>query len=145
MWPWWDPELDASGICWNSCFSNIQDNQHLPSTAPSGKRKLADVSPLPKKQLVKDLKIDLRPISLTPRLSNVAEDCVVIYYVKSTVLKVPDPDNSTGRFPSHWLRRPNLLHVVHCWAKETNGNGATMRTILFDCRKEFGLIDHKFS
>lgn len=71
------------------------------STAPSGKRKLADVSPLPKKQLVKDLKIDLRPISLIPCLSKVAEDCVVIYYVKSTVLKVPDPDNSTGRFPSH--------------------------------------------
>ena len=85
---------------------------HLPACGI----KLADVSSLPKKQPVKDFKIDLRPISLTPRLSKVAEDCVVIDYVKSAVLKVLDPDNvnSTGRFPSHRLRKPNLLHMVHC-------------------------------
>jgi len=56
-----------------------------------------------------NLKTDLRPISLTPCLSKVAEDFVVIDYVKSAVLKVLDPDNSTGRFPSHRLRKPNLL------------------------------------
>ena len=32
--------------------------------------------------------------------------------------------------------------MVHDWAKETNGNGSTVRTILFDYRKAFDLIDH---
>ena len=36
-----------------------------------------------------------------------------------------------------------LLHMVHCWAKETDGNDATVRNILFDYRKAFDLIDHK--
>ena len=31
--------------------------------------------------------------------------------------------------------------MVHCWAKETDGNDATVRTILFDYRKAFDLID----
>ena len=33
--------------------------------------------------------------------------------------------------------------MVHCWVKETIGNGATVRTILFDYRKAFDLVDHK--
>ena len=77
------------------------------------------------------LKLDLRPISLTPCLSKVAEDCAVIDYVKSAVLKVLDPDNSTGRFPSHRLRKRNFSHMVHCWAKETVGNVSTVGTILY--------------
>ena len=32
--------------------------------------------------------------------------------------------------------------MVHNWAKETDGNGATARVILFDYRKAFDLIDH---
>ena len=32
--------------------------------------------------------------------------------------------------------------MVHHWAKETDGNGATVRTVLFDYQKAFDLIDH---
>ena len=32
--------------------------------------------------------------------------------------------------------------MVHCWRKETDGNGATERTLLFGYRKAFDLIDH---
>ena len=39
--------------------------------------KMADVPPLPKKKPVLDLKKDLRPISLTPCVSKVAEEFVV--------------------------------------------------------------------
>ena len=51
--------------------------------------KRAHVSPLSKK-LVKDLKRDLRPISPTPCLSKVAQDCLVTDYVKPVGLKVLD-------------------------------------------------------
>ena len=40
--------------------------------------KFADVSPLPKAKPVEVLKKQLRPISLTPCLTKVAEDCVVV-------------------------------------------------------------------
>ncbi|PFX22146.1 hypothetical protein AWC38_SpisGene13322 [Stylophora pistillata] len=40
--------------------------------------KFADVSPLPEVKPVEDLKKHLRPISLTPCLSKVAEECVVV-------------------------------------------------------------------
>ena len=95
--------------------------------------KMADVSPLPKKKPVMDLKKDLRPISLTAALSKVAEDCVVADHVKPAVLKVLDPNQSTTQA---------LIDMVHCWSKETDGNGATVRTLLFDYRKAFDLIDH---
>ena len=42
--------------------------------------KLADVTPIPKRKPVKDVKKDLRPISLTPCLSKLAEDFVVTNY-----------------------------------------------------------------
>ena len=58
----------------------------------------ADVSPLPKAKPVDVLKKQLRPISLTPCLSKVAEDCVVVDYVKPAVLQVLDP-NQYGVVP----------------------------------------------
>ena len=53
--------------------------------------KFADVSPLPKVKPVEDLKKQLRPISLTPCLSKVAEECVIVDYIKPAVLDVFDP------------------------------------------------------
>ena len=32
--------------------------------------------------------------------------------------------------------------MLHHWFLETDGNGSTIRTILFDYRKAFDLIDH---
>ena len=49
---------------------------------------MADVPPLPKKKPVLDLKKDLRPISLTPCVSKVAEEFVVEDVVKPAVLDV---------------------------------------------------------
>ena len=66
-------------------------------------------------------------------MSKVAEDCVVTDHVKPAVLKVFDPNQSTTQA---------LIDMVHCWSKETDGNGATVRTLLFDYRKAFDLIDH---
>ena len=109
--------------------------QHLPKIW-----KMADVTPLPKTKPVKDLKKDLRPISLTACLSKVAEDCVVVDYVKPAVLKVLDL-NQYGAVPNSSTTQA-LIHMIHHWAKETDGNGASVRTVLFDYRKAFDLIDH---
>ena len=54
--------------------------------------KFTDVSPLPKAKPVEVLKKQLRPISLTPCLSKVAEDCIVVDYVKPVELQVLDPN-----------------------------------------------------
>ena len=32
--------------------------------------------------------------------------------------------------------------MLHNWYKDTDGNGSTMRVMLFDFKKAFGLIDH---
>ncbi|XP_022803444.1 angiopoietin-2-like [Stylophora pistillata] len=61
--------------------------------------KMADVTPLPKTKPVKELKKDLRPISLTACLSKVAEECVVVDYVKPAALRVLDP-NQYGTVPN---------------------------------------------
>ena len=35
------------------------------------------------------------------------------------------------------------MHMLQNWSKETDGNGATVRAILFDYKKAFDLIDHR--
>ena len=109
--------------------------QHLPACW-----KMADVSPLPKKKPVKDLKKDLRPISLTPCVSKVAEGFLVEDYVKPAILKVIDP-NQYGTIPNSSTTIA-LINMLHHWFLGTDGNGSTIRTILFDYRKAFDLIDH---
>ena len=52
--------------------------------------KEADVVPVPKQTPIKDVNKHLRPISLTPILSKIAEDYVVEEYVKPAVLKKID-------------------------------------------------------
>jgi hypothetical protein len=53
--------------------------------------KEADIVPIPKHKPVNDVNKDLRPISLTPVLSKVAEEYVVGCFVKPAVLKKVDP------------------------------------------------------
>ena len=104
--------------------------------------KFADVSTLPKVKPVEDLKKQLRSISFTPCLSKVAEECVVRDYVKPAVLVVLDPSQYGAVSNSSTFQA--LMHMLHNWSKETDGNGATVRTIiLFDERKAFDFIDHR--
>ena len=51
---------------------------------------MADVSAIPKVKPVRHPKKDLRPISLTPSVSKVAEELLVEKYVKPVILKVLD-------------------------------------------------------
>ena len=86
----------------NASFSE----QRLPSSW-----KYADVTPLPKKMPVQNLKKDLRPIPLTPCLSKVAEDFVVTDHLKPTVMKVLD-SNQYGAVPKSSTTIA-LLSMIH--------------------------------
>ena len=102
--------------------------------------KLADVSPLPKKKPVKEIKKDLRPISLTPCMSKIAEGYVVDDFIKPAALQVLD-DRQYGAVPKSSTTLA-LLEMLDSWTKATDGNGSTKRTVLFDYRKAIDLIDH---
>ena len=102
--------------------------------------KKADITPLPKTSPVSDADKHLRPISLTPILSRVEEEFVVDGYVKPAVLAKIDW-NQYGSVPKSSTVHA-LISMLHNWYKDTDGNGSTMRVMLFDFKKAFGLIDH---
>jgi len=102
--------------------------------------KLADVTPLLKKKTVQILSKDVRPNSLTPCVSKVAEEFVVRDYIMPAVLNNLDM-NQYGAVPKSSITFA-LLDMLRDWSEGTDGNGATIRTILFDYRKAFDLIDH---
>ncbi|PFX27209.1 RNA-directed DNA polymerase from mobile element jockey [Stylophora pistillata] len=89
---------------------------------------------------VQDINKHLRPISLTPILSKIAEEYVVDTYVKPAVLSKIDPQQF-GTVPKSSATHA-LISMIHSWAKSTDGNGSTTRVVLFDFRKAFDLIDH---
>ena len=94
----------------------------------------------PRKIPLKDITKDLRPVSLTSCISKIAEDFVVNDYLKPAVLKAIDK-NQFGAIPnSSTTLAP--LSMVHNWLKATDGTGSTIRTLLFDYRKAFDLIDY---
>ena len=79
---------------------------------------------------------DLRPISLTSCISKLAENIVVCDYVKPAVID----NNQYGGIPKS-STATELIGVIHNWTHETDGNGATVRPLLFDFRKAFDSID----
>ena len=87
-----------------------------------------------------DIQKELRPISLTPCVSKVAEEFVVDGFVKPAVMNILD-DNQYGAIPNSSTTIA-LISKPHSWSLGTDGNGATVRTLLLDYRKAFDLIDH---
>ena len=102
--------------------------------------KMDDVTPLPKKKPVIDIQEELRPISLTPCISKVAEEYVMDGFVKPAVMNILD-DNHYGAIPNSSTSMA-LSNMLHSWSLGTDGNGATVKTLLLDYRKAFDLIDY---
>ena len=100
----------------------------------------ANVSPLMKVKPVTIINKHIRPISLTPALSNLAEDFVVNKYIGPAVLEVIDP-NQYGAIPKTSTLHA-LISVVHTWAQATDGMGSAVSVELLDYRKAFDLVDH---
>ena len=61
-------------------------------------------------------------------------------FVKPAALNVHDHTNQYGAVPKS-ATTTALLSMIHNWATSTDGNGTTVRAILFDYRKAFDLID----
>ena len=102
------------------------------------------IVPIPKRKPVNDVNKDLRPISLTPVLSKIAEEFVVEEYVRTAMLKKID-DSQFGSIPSvlhHACVTQHGSLVIDSWTKQTDGTSSTVRVVLLDHRKAFDLIDH---
>ena len=74
----------------------------------------------------------LRPISLTPILSKVGEEFVVDSYIKPAVLAKIDQNQYGTVLNSSTVHA--LISMLHNWYKNTDGNGSTVRVVLFDFR-----------
>ena len=62
-------------------------------------------------------------------------------YVKLAVLAKVDP-GQFGTVPFSSTSEA-LVSMIHAWNSATDGNGATVRVVLFDFKKAFDLIDHR--
>ena len=97
----------------------------------------ADTVPIPKQKPIRDVNKHLRPISLPPVLSKVAEEFVVAEHLRPSILKEIG-DNHFGAIPESSTTHA-LISMVHSWTKHTDGTGSTVRVVLFDYRKAFDL------
>ena len=125
-------EILAQPVC--EILNTSFDEQKLP---PSWKH--ADIIPKP----VTDVNKHLRPISLTPAISKIAEEFVIEKYVAPAIFKIMDP-NQYGAIPKS-SSVDALISMVHQWSQATDKSGDAVRRVhlcLFDYKKAFDLIDH---
>ena len=102
--------------------------------------KCANVTPLAKVNNVEDIGKDLRPISLTPTLSKIAEHFVVQEHVKPAVLKRLRPDQF-GCIPGSSTTHA-LIGMFHNWSRALDGAGNCVRAFFLDYKKALDFIDH---
>ena len=89
---------------------------------------------------LQDIKKDLRPISLTPSVSKVAEEFVVKDFLRPVFLGVIE-DNQYWVTPGS-STNISLINMLHHWSMWTYGNSSTVETVLSDHRKTFDFMDH---
>ncbi len=99
--------------------------------------KQANIIPITKDKPIRDVNKNLRPISLTPALSKLAEDIVIEKYVSHAVLEVVNQDQFGGIPKSSATFA--LISIIHTCAQATDGTGASVRLLLFDYLKAFDL------
>ena len=103
--------------------------------------KQANITPIPKEKPVKDISKQLRPTSLTPVLSKLAEEFVVEKYIAPAVLSSINPFQFGGIPRSSATKA--LIYMVHAWTQATDGTGNAVRVVLFYYKKVFDLISHE--
>ena len=80
---------------------------------------------------------------------NITNTCVIhdrkglyiVEYIKPAILAKVD-EHQYGTVPRSYTTIA-LISMLHAWLSETDGNGATVRAVLFDSRKAFDLIDRE--
>jgi hypothetical protein len=73
-------------------------------------------------------------------VSKLSEEFILERQLKSAVLKVID-SNQYGVVPKSSTTLA-LMSMMHKWLQATDEPGNTIRTVLFDFRKAFDLLDH---
>ena len=103
----------------------ILNSFYLENRLPSA-WKSADVIPIPKQKPLRDINKYLRPISLTPIVSKLADKVVVEQFIKPAILKVVDP-NQYGTVRAKIVYHARfIISIIHNLAKATDGNGAKL-------------------
>ncbi|PFX26424.1 hypothetical protein AWC38_SpisGene8894 [Stylophora pistillata] len=115
----------------------LNSSFHESRLPPSWKE--ADVVPVPKQRPINDINKHLRPISVTPILSKLAEDHIVEKYVKPAVLQSIDP-RQFGSIPKSSTTHA-LVNMTHNWLVNTDGNGSTARVVLLDLPDLWKYVD----
>ena len=87
--------------------------------------KTADIVPIPKKNPPKDMNKDLRPISLTPIMSKIAEEFVVEDHVKPAIL-AKIKKNQFGAIPKS---SSNTVVSESNWRMTANQNGGIFQQV----------------
>ena len=72
-------------------------------------------------------------------MSKLVEDFIVEKYIAPAVLSIVHPAKFGGIPRSSATHAP--ISMVHKWSEATDGAGNVVRTVLFDIRKAFDLID----
>ena len=126
-------ETLAQPVC--SILNSNFNEQQLPTPW-----KTADIVPIIKSKRVTKICKHLRPISLTPALSKVAEESVVSKFIGPAILSQIDL-NQLGVIPKYSTSMA-AISMIHNWSQSTDGSGAAVRIVLFDYKKVFDLIDH---
>ncbi|CAB4005807.1 Hypothetical predicted protein, partial [Paramuricea clavata] len=124
---------------WRPHFADILNTSFLECKVPDA-WKLANVCPLPKASSICNINEDLRPISLTPTLSKVAESFIIGIALKPVLLPIIDP-GQFGFIPGSSTTLALISMFHHC-LRAAGGNASTVKTILLDFRKAFDLVDH---
>ncbi len=101
--------------------------------------KTATIIPLPKKHPPTLIEKDIRPISLTPIVSNVFE-ALVLKWVDSVI--GPQLDDKQFGSISGTCTTDALVEMVHRWYEATDSLGTRVRVLLLDYSKAFDLINH---
>ena len=110
-------EILAQPVC--SILNSSFNEQQLPTPW-----KTADIVPIIKSKPVIEICKHLRPISLTPALSKVAEEFVVSKYIGPAMLCQIDP-NQFGVIPKSSTSMA-AISMIHNWSQSTDGSGAAV-------------------
>jgi hypothetical protein len=86
--------------------------------------KSANISPIPKETQITNINKHLRPISLTPILSKVAEEFVLERHLKSAILKILDPKQLLVARSS---TKVALVSMLHQWLQAADQTGNLVR------------------
>ena len=100
-------------------------------------RQCADITPIPKEKLPKE-ESELRPISLTPCISKVMEECVVEWILEDISHKIDRKQFGVIKGTSTTLC---LLDMFHNWLLNLDTPGQYLRICFLDFSKAFDRIN----